>query len=204
MARPRQFDEAAVLDRAMNLFWKQGFHGTSMQDLVDHLEISRASLYQTFGNKDALFQLALERYRQQNLVVVREFLAKQPSAWEGLRRLFINSVEQSLTDDEQRGCLAVNATTELASHQAKIMAWLLDNQASFERIYADQVRAAQQAGDVPHEIDPETAAAYLFTLNCGLKVVAKLKPDLSQLTGAIDLGLASLRQPPTTKADGGR
>ena len=64
MARTKDFDEDEVLDKAMYLFWNQGYNGTSMQDLVDGLGISRSSLYDTFGDKHSLFIKTLENYKK--------------------------------------------------------------------------------------------------------------------------------------------
>ena len=62
MARKKQFEEHEILTKATDLFWKQGFHATSIQDLVNHLKINRASLYDTFGGKEELFNKAF-RYQ---------------------------------------------------------------------------------------------------------------------------------------------
>ena len=63
MARIKEFDENEVLERAKLLFWKQGFHATSIQNLVDHLGISRGSIYDTFGGKNELYEKALKVYK---------------------------------------------------------------------------------------------------------------------------------------------
>ena len=63
MARTKEFDVDAALDRAIELFWAQGYEATSLNDLLDHMEIGRQSLYDTFGDKHALFLAALDRYR---------------------------------------------------------------------------------------------------------------------------------------------
>jgi len=64
MGRTKQFNRQAALEDAMKVFWAKGFHGTSMQDLVDELGVNRQSLYDTFGGKHELFEAALERYRE--------------------------------------------------------------------------------------------------------------------------------------------
>ncbi|MEM9921565.1 MAG: helix-turn-helix domain-containing protein, partial [Bacteroidota bacterium] len=65
MPRSKNFDRQEVLQKAVELFWQKGFHATSMQDLVDHLEINRGSMYNTFGGKEQLFQEALALYKKQ-------------------------------------------------------------------------------------------------------------------------------------------
>ncbi|KAA2299393.1 helix-turn-helix transcriptional regulator, partial [Clostridioides difficile] len=62
MARGKEFEESVVLDKAMRLFWEQGYEKTSMTDLVNHMGIHRKSLYDTFGDKHTLFLKAVDLY----------------------------------------------------------------------------------------------------------------------------------------------
>ena len=64
MARPKAFDVERALDRAVEVFWTRGYEATSLCDLLEHMEIGRQSLYDTFGDKHGLFLAALERYRR--------------------------------------------------------------------------------------------------------------------------------------------
>jgi TetR/AcrR family transcriptional repressor of nem operon len=73
MPRVKLFDENEVLNKAMNLFWKQGYSATSIQDLVSHLGINRASLYDTYGDKEKLFFRAFEFYRKTNTEGITNF-----------------------------------------------------------------------------------------------------------------------------------
>lgn len=196
MPRPRKFDEEDALQRAMELFWKQGYHGTSMDDLVKHLSISRASLYSCFGNKEELFRRAIKRYQRQNLDMVRKFLAEQPSPWQGLRQLMKVSLQESTNDPDRKGCFVVNTMAELSSHQAEIVAWLLNNQSSFEQIYAEQIERAKAAGELPPACDAELSASYLFTLYCGLKVVSRYHSEEEKLAQVIETGLETIRCAP--------
>ena len=77
MPRVKLFDENEVLTKAMNLFWKQGYAATSVQDLVTHLGINRASLYDTFGDKEQLFKKSFELYRKTNIEGLKHFLDSQ-------------------------------------------------------------------------------------------------------------------------------
>ena len=84
MARNKAFEKEIVLEKAKELFWKQGFHATSVQNLVDHLGINRASIYDTFGGKNKLYETALESYRAENLIFLKEHLAKFESVKKSL------------------------------------------------------------------------------------------------------------------------
>ena len=77
MPRTKAFDEQEVLEKAMELFWKKGYYATSIQDLVNHLGINRASLYDTFGGKKKLFLHTFSHYRTVNTQGVKDFLEGQ-------------------------------------------------------------------------------------------------------------------------------
>ena len=77
MARTKAFDTEEVLDRALRVFWRNGYEGTSMQDLVDGMQINRASIYDTFGNKEALYLRALQRYQNQNQDQLQQLLTQK-------------------------------------------------------------------------------------------------------------------------------
>src|ERR1700748_2100418 len=87
MARTKDFDENEVLMKAMNLFWYKGYNGTSMQDLVDGLGISRSSLYDTYGDKHTLFIKALESYRESVSGKMCNIVTNAVSAKEAIKQL---------------------------------------------------------------------------------------------------------------------
>lgn len=86
MARVKEFDEDVVLDKAVALFWTKGYNGTSAQDLVDHLGISRSSLYGTYGDKHTLFLKALQRYREKNSAAFLKLVKASDNAGESIKK----------------------------------------------------------------------------------------------------------------------
>ena len=119
MARPREFDVDEALQRALEVFWQQGFAATSMQDLVAAMGIQKASLYATFGDKHTLYTTALRRYQQETLDELTEHLAKAASPLAAITE-FVDEVVEHTARDGRRGCLCVNANTELAPHDAEV------------------------------------------------------------------------------------
>jgi len=113
MPRSKTFDKQIVLNSAMQLFWKKGFHATSMQDLVDHLGVNRASLYSTYGDKEQLFTKALLNYKEQSRRGMSCYFENQPSIKAGFKTLFTDAVKDSVADKDRKGCFAVNTTAEL-------------------------------------------------------------------------------------------
>ncbi|MGB3548974.1 MAG: helix-turn-helix domain-containing protein [Saprospiraceae bacterium] len=192
MARTRAFDEAAALDRAMNLFWKRGYHATSMQELVDDMGVNRASLYATFGNKRELFDLALARYRDENRAGLRAFLAEQTDVRRGIRAMFSRGIEESIADVDNKGCFMVNATTELASGDDELTALLCSNQIAFEQILYDFMLAGRERGELTDRPDLRVLAGLFYTLYNGIKVLAKIEGDRASLLASVDAALELL------------
>ena len=133
MPRVKLFDESEVLTKAMNLFWKQGYAATSVQDLVSHLGINRASLYDTFGDKEQLFKKSFELYRKNNIEGLKQFFDTQNNVREGFARLFENAIEEAINDEDRKGCFVVNTTTELVPNDDSIAVTLEDNKSDFEK-----------------------------------------------------------------------
>src|SRR5258707_8496431 len=120
MARHREFDRDEVLHKAMEVFWSRGYSAASIQDLVKHMGINRQSLYDTFGDKHALYLLALDRYREVESRKVFELLERPGSVKKTLRQLFAGVVEGSLCDGQRRGCFIDRKSTRLNSSHANI------------------------------------------------------------------------------------
>ena len=116
MARQKAFDKEEVLDKAMYLFWKKGYNGTSMQDLVDHLGISRSSMYDTFGGKYKLFMNALSRYQSRQSLQIDMALTSEEDLKDFLKGFFMGVVDECRQDEERKGCFTVNTSIELAPH----------------------------------------------------------------------------------------
>ena len=121
MPRVKLFDENEVLFKAMNLFWKQGYSATSVQDLVSHLGINRASIYSTFGDKDQLFKKSFELYRKINTEGLTQFFQSRPNVKKGFSELFDLAIQEAVQDKDNKGCFVVNATTELIPNDEKLL-----------------------------------------------------------------------------------
>lgn len=192
MARTKQFDEEEVLNRALELFWKQGYNATSMQDLVSHLGINRASLYDTYTGKRELFNRALNNYRLHNAQGISDFLNKYDSVKEGLHKLFKNSINESVADKDHKGCFVTNTTTELLPGDDEIHTVLIENKILFEGIFEDYINKGIKSGEIDSSKNAKSIAGFLFMLNNGLRVTAKVNPDKSELESIIESALSVL------------
>ncbi len=191
MPRVKQFDQEEVLEKAINLFWKNGFHATSMQDLVDTLGINRASIYDTFGSKRAQFDLTIDRYKDQNAQKVHEFLQRHVNVREGIHLLFELSVEEVLDEGKPNGCFIVNTTSELSDDE-HLSKKLSENKEVFENIYHDYLKYGVDENQISPYKDLKEISAYLFTLQAGLKVISKITQDREELMKIVSTGLMIL------------
>ena len=114
MARPREFDEAIALEAAIECFWQHGYEATSMRDLADKMGISTPSLYNTYGDKHALFVQALERYLDHSARALIKQLEDSLSPKQAIRRFIEEIIERSVNDRERRGCFLINSALEVA------------------------------------------------------------------------------------------
>jgi len=115
--RPRKFDEDEALNGAMLLFWKKGLSATSLDDLSEAMDMNRPSIYNAFGNKDAIYRRALERFCGQLDQGMQETLEAEPELRKGLRAFFNRAIAVYCGSDPALGCLMVcTAPSEAFSH----------------------------------------------------------------------------------------
>ena len=192
MARTKAFDTDEVLDRALHIFWQKGYEGTSMQDLVDGMQINRASIYDTFGNKEQLYLSALQRYLQRNHQQVQQLLAGSSSVRKALEQLLDNMIQESLHDAERKGCFVVNATTGLANRYEEVNQLVLENERRMGFIFEDFIRQGKEQSEISSDQDEGALSSYLFSSIQGLRVLAVTNSDLTTLRRVKELILSTI------------
>lgn len=193
MARPKEFDPETALDKALHLFWHQGYEATSVQNLLDFMGISRGSFYDTFGNKHALFLAALDRYRQNSHhKFVQTFVGGSGSFKENLANFFKNIIDEATGDTQMRGCFMTNSTVELAPHDADTAEQVASNRETVEDILFHALVQAQVNGEISNKTDARAMAQFLFNAIQGLRVVAKTTKDRQTLENIIQVTLSVL------------
>ncbi len=192
MPRTKAFDTDEALDRALRIFWRNGYEGTSMQDLVDGMQINRASLYDTFGNKEALYLAALQQYQRQNQEQAQQLIERHSSVREALDELLETMIQGSLNDPEKKGCFVVNATTGLANRYEEVNRLVSDNEQQMAYTFADLIKRGQEQGEIGADRDARTLSSYLFASLQGLRVLAVTNSDLGLLRRVKDTVLLAL------------
>ncbi|GAA3775876.1 TetR/AcrR family transcriptional regulator [Flavobacterium ginsengiterrae] len=173
MARTKEFNEDQALDKAIEIFWHKGYNGTSAQDLVNYLGLSRSSLYDTFGDKQKLFSKSLSRYQRQAQDSVKDLLEKSENVKETLHAIFKQAVIESLEDRITKGCFMVNSSVELAMHDPEIAKIVKDNSQIMEEVFTNAVKKGQEAGHISKQMDAKVLARFIFNNYSGIRVLAR-------------------------------
>jgi AcrR family transcriptional regulator len=169
--RPREFDIAEALDRALAVFWRKGYEGTSLRDLTTMMGINRPSLYAAFGNKEELFRRALDRYDEGPTGYVREAL-NEPTARAVAERL-LRGVIDLLTDARSpHGCLLVQGALACGEAAESVRQELASRRLAGEVALRQRFKRALADGDLPADTDPADLARYLVTVIQGMAVQA--------------------------------
>lgn len=183
------FCETTALDRARDLFWRQGYAATSIPDLEAALGIKRSSIYNTFRSKRALYERSLLAYRDQQQGALRRQLAEAPALRPALAELFRAAAAEP-APGQPRGCYLVSATTELAAVDPTIAALVADNRARFVALLEEALAGARERGELQPLADAElrTVAETLFVGFSGLRV-AQASGMGAEALRAVGLGL---------------
>jgi TetR/AcrR family transcriptional repressor of nem operon len=194
MARPREFDEGEVLDRALATFWEHGYEGTSVDELVAATGLGRASLYGAFGDKERIFARALERYcaRMGDALEVGD---EQRSARAALGRLLRLLVIKSSPRSGPRGCFLLSTAVGGDAPSAAREAYA-EYTARLERALTALVRRGQESGEFTRAADAQSVARMLATLLQGIAAGARAGRSKGQLEAAIETALELVASSP--------
>ena len=191
MARPREFDEDAILDAAVQCFWSRGYEATSIKDLVNHTGITAASLYNAYGDKRGLFRTALDRYVDGSVGArIRRCEGLPPR--EAIEAFFEEILRRSLNDREHKGCMLVNSALELAPHDAEFQKIIAGVLTRLERFFLGRIEAGQACGTITSGISAQALARHLLGVLMGVRVLARVRPERTLLKGVIAPALALL------------
>ena len=175
--RPRSFDMDIAVERAMAVFWSRGYHATALPDLLHATKLSRGSLYAAFGDKHALFLLALDRYIADALARMDSELAAGREPVDGLRAYLAGYVDRTSGARGRRGCLLVATAMELAGRDAEVDRRIGHFFRAMESRLTDALSRAKAAGRLAAGVEPASAARILVCFVEGLRVTGKTGPS---------------------------
>jgi TetR/AcrR family transcriptional repressor of nem operon len=189
LARTPEFDREQVLDAALHAFWRKGYEATTLSDLLEATGLARQSLYNTFGDKRALFLASLRRYADMGLGRLSETL-EGGSVRAGIRAVFEDALR---CPNPGNGCLLVNAATELLPRDAEVGRLVASTMARQERALAEALRRGVREGELqmsPKRI--EQTARFLVGALQGLRVMVKATPDPGSLRDMVAVTLRAI------------
>ncbi|SEL97117.1 MULTISPECIES: TetR/AcrR family transcriptional regulator [unclassified Paenibacillus] len=189
MARSKEFEVNEVLDKAIQLFWAQGYEKTSMQDLVGFMGIHRRSIYDTFGDKHALFMKALERYETKQTNKMSFLIDTQKPIKEIIRALFESTIRN---EGQPLGCFLVNSGVELGVLDPEVASLVNESYLRTEEFLRNLVLEGQQKGEIKADIDPVVISHYLMNAWVGIRTLVKTTTDQQKLTNIMDMTLSVL------------
>src|SRR5580704_6449471 len=171
MARPKGFDQDSALRKAIRLFSQQGFAATSTDDLMRAMDVSRQSMYDTFGDKQALFLKALEIYVTESVHAIRE-LEKPGSALSAIQNALVTFAERSDLSSAE-GCMGLNAISEFGQRDPEVTR-ITRNAARVQRqaLMLTLTRAKTQ-GELNPDADLESMADFFESTLAGIRMAAK-------------------------------
>jgi TetR/AcrR family transcriptional repressor of nem operon len=194
MARPREFDEEAVLDAAVECFWSQGYEATSVKDLMERTGLTAASLYNAYGDKRAMFRIALDHYIERSIGVRIQRCEGLPPR-DAIRSFFDDILRRSLTDREHKGCMVVNSALELAPHDAEFREIIAEALKRIESFFLACVKKGQADRTIGSSQPAAGLARHLLGVLMGVRVLARVRPERPLLEGVIDTALLWLDGP---------
>lgn len=190
MSRSKEFDEGTVLLKAMVLFWRNGYEKTSMQDLVDDMNIHRRSIYDTFGDKKSLFLRALQLFEESTERRMKQKIKPIQSVKSSIREIFEMIVFPK--DERPPGCLIVNTAIEMTSHEPEIAARINKSFLKTEALILELLVQGQMSGEISDQLEVEKVASSIHNSLIGLRVLAKTTDDKEKLQNIMDTTLAIL------------
>jgi TetR/AcrR family transcriptional regulator, transcriptional repressor for nem operon len=176
MGRIKEFDHEEVLHAATLLFWQKGYEATSMSDLLQAMNISRSSMYETFIDKEHLYLQSIEHYKRLGNDK-RSRLTNASSAREGIRAYFEKHIDGAFNPSSPRGCLITNAIAALDAPDEQIREIVQQRFEDLGEAFYQLLQKGQESGEIAADRDIRTLSYLLLNLNHGINIAAKVDPD---------------------------
>jgi AcrR family transcriptional regulator len=188
--RPPAFNHEDALEKAMQTFWTYGYEGTSMAALIEAMDMNKPSIYAAFGNKEALFNKALDKYVAGPSAFVQEAMA-EPTAYQAAKKFLIKAVELLTQQRNQRGCMIVQGALSCGPEAAMIQKKLISYRSSIEENFKKRFDLAKASADLPEDTNTSALAKYVATIHQGISVQASSGATKNELLSIVDMVMQS-------------
>ena len=189
--RPIGFDKDAALEAAMLLFWERGFEGTSMADLTQAMALNPSSIYAAFGDKHALFQLAVKRYMEIRAQYAVKAL-EEPTLEKFIRALFDNTVAFLTTPGHPPTCMTLAGAAGCSLDATPARDLMTEIRKQNQVALRERLLKARKSGELPKEINVDDYTRYLSTIVAGLSIQAANGSTKAELKRTAQMALRHL------------
>ena len=195
MARSKQFDERQALAAAMLVFWEKGYEGTSISDLEQAMGLKRTSIYNTFGNKSAIFERVMTCYKESMMSALFAAMDAAPDIREGVRRLMNGALDIHFDEDNPGGCLVVLSLMESGQHDEQSLGSMQQTIHELKNALQARLNKAKKSGELSRHLDAGSTATTIATTMNGMMVMGKadfsrasLNKSVNQVVSLLDQG----------------
>ena len=189
--RPRSFDRAVALRRAMEVFWAQGYDGTSMSDLIAAMAVNSPSIYAAFGSKEALFREAVALYRATEGGRIWSAVTTAPSARAAIETVLRASAEEFTRPGKPRGCLVVLGALHADDANEAVHQELQELRAENMKMLLLRLKRGVVEGELPNGPDWRAIAAFYITVQQGMSIQARDGASRKALLAVADCAMAA-------------
>lgn len=176
----------------MLAFWRRGYEGTSMADLVQALGIASARIYAAFGSKQDLFREAVQRYEAGDGGFADRAMAQEPRVRDALARVLRDAVATYTDDAHPLGCMVVTAATNCAEENEAVAAWLAEHRRQRTQSLIDRLQRALDEGELRAGTDVQALGDFYATQLHGISVQARDDVPRQRLLAAVETALLLL------------
>ena len=188
VGRPRAFDMDTALEKALEVFWRKGYDGTSLSDLTEAMGINKPSLYAAFGNKEQLFLKVIELYESRPCAFFMPALEK-PTAYEVAEHMLYGAAANMANKDQPQGCVVIQGALSCSEAAATVKEALITRRLEGQQKLLERFERAKAEGDLPSSVNADTLAQYLGTVLQGMAIQANNGATPEQLRQVAEMTL---------------
>ena len=192
MPRNREFDSEQALEKALELFWQNGYAETTMRDLVAYTGVAHAGLYNAFGGKRELFKKALIHHRNTNMAWLLRELESPDSGRREIEKFFELILHIIKSGEFNNGCFMVNTGIAFGGKEDDIMANVHSHIEQMVDAFAGALTRARDKGSVRADLDPRSTAEFLVTIFNGSATLARARTPFDRIERSVRVALKEL------------
>jgi TetR/AcrR family transcriptional regulator, transcriptional repressor for nem operon len=193
MGRPLQFDKEQALNKALEIFWRKGYESASLLDLIEAMDLSKSSFYQSFTSKQDLFVRCLNEYQARLSKNLTEKLNSASSGYEFIEQTLVEIITEPDEEIRRKGCFLMNTATISCSLDNSFLSVTENGFAQLEKVFQTAVERAQTEGGISPDKNAQHLANLIVCTIAGLRTMIKAGTNQQTLRSIITTTLSMLK-----------